>query len=105
MVGWALGAAYLAGGESGRSAVFDALYRPLAAYLAHGDPGFDMPRFAAVVEAAELEHRESERAAADDDLGPGVVRLLRTEPTAEERYSHAARLLAAAAGAERRRQS
>lgn len=53
IVGRALGAAYLQGGEAARTAVYDSLYGDAVALFASDSPRFDRLRFAEAVGKAE----------------------------------------------------
>jgi len=55
ITGLTLAAAFRLGGESHRTEIYDALYRPLVAHCNGDNPGFDSLRFAAAVGLAENE--------------------------------------------------
>jgi hypothetical protein len=55
IAGSTLATAYLQGGEATRTAVYDAMYRPLVSMLAADNERFDQLRFAAAVGTAESE--------------------------------------------------
>jgi hypothetical protein len=61
IAGDTLGAAYLQGGEDARTAIYDAMYRPLVTLLADDNPRFSNLRFAEAVGNAERDHIQTER--------------------------------------------